>query len=46
MHYVQLIWAIIFGIFIFEEQTDPYTFIGASIIIASGIYLIKHENKT
>ncbi len=46
MHYIQLIWATIFGIFIFEEQTDPYTFIGASIIIASGIYLIRHENKS
>ena len=45
MHYVQILWAILFGIFIFEEQSDPYTFIGATIIIISGIYLLRKERK-
>lgn len=43
MQYSQIIWAAIFGLYFFQERTDTLTWVGASIIIASGIYIILRE---
>ncbi len=44
MQYSQIIWAIIFGHFIFGENIDIYTGIGTAIIIAAGIYIVLRED--
>ncbi|HSG36384.1 MAG TPA: DMT family transporter [Paracoccaceae bacterium] len=43
MQYSQIIWAAIFGYFIFSESVDLYTAVGAMIIIASGLYIVLRE---
>jgi S-adenosylmethionine uptake transporter len=43
MQYSQIIWAAIFGAIFFEETPDLYTVVGASVIIASGIYIVLRE---
>ncbi len=44
MQYSQIIWAIIFGHFIFGEEIDLYTGIGTAIIIAAGVYIVLRED--
>ncbi|MCV6823183.1 MULTISPECIES: DMT family transporter [Halocynthiibacter] len=44
MQYSQIIWASIFGYFIFNEQVDAMTYIGAGVIILSGIYIVVRES--
>ncbi len=46
MQYSQIIWASIFGYFIFGESLDVYTGVGAAIIIASGLYIVFRESRT
>ncbi|WP_031335793.1 DMT family transporter [Rhodopseudomonas sp. B29] len=41
--YVQLLWATLFGILLFGEIPDLWTFIGAAVIIASGVYTAHRE---
>lgn len=43
--YVRMIFALIFGIAVFNEQPDALTLVGAAIIIASGIYTVWRERK-
>jgi S-adenosylmethionine uptake transporter len=45
MQYSQMIWAILYGYVIFHEIPDEWTLIGASIIIASGIYIVLRESR-
>ncbi len=45
MQYSQIIWAIIFGHFLFGENIDLYTGVGTAIIIASGVYIVLREDK-
>ena len=44
MQYSQIIWATVFGIFVFNEYPDQGTVIGAAIIIASGLYIVLRES--
>jgi len=44
MQYSQIIWATLFGTFVFNESVDALTFLGAGIIIASGMYLVFRGN--
>jgi S-adenosylmethionine uptake transporter len=44
MQYSQIIWAIAFGYLLFGETVDLYTGLGASIIIAAGIYIVVRED--
>ena len=46
MQYSQMIWAAIYGALIFDESLDGYTILGASIIMASGIYIVLREGTT
>jgi S-adenosylmethionine uptake transporter len=43
MQYSQIIWAALFGWIFFNETTDMMTFVGAAIIIASGVYIVLRE---
>lgn len=43
--YTNLIWATLFGFFFFEELPNIMTFVGAGIIVTSGIYLFRREQR-
>ena len=44
--YTQLIWAVIFGYFVYDELFDIYTFIGSFLIVICGIIVLKvSKNK-
>lgn len=43
MQYSQMIWAVIYGWLLFGESVDAMTVLGASVIIASGIYIVMRE---
>ena len=45
MQYSQIIWATIYGFWFFGETIDMATGIGASIIIASGMYIVLRESR-
>ncbi|MCO4824126.1 MAG: DMT family transporter [Amylibacter sp.] len=45
MQYSQIIWATLFGYFLFSETIDTPTLIGSSIIIASGLYIVFRESS-
>ncbi|MAC79489.1 MAG: EamA family transporter [Rhodobacteraceae bacterium] len=44
MQYSQMIWAAIYGGIFFDEVPDTVTWIGAGIIISSGLYIVVREN--
>ena len=46
MQYSQIIWATIFGYLFFDELIDMNTAFGASIIIASGLYIVLRESRS
>lgn len=41
--YTEIIWAILFGAWIFGDYPDQWMLIGAAVIIVSGLYLIRSE---
>ena len=43
MQYSQIIWAAIYGTLLFSETPDLMTWIGAGLIIASGLYIVLRE---
>ncbi|MDP5306605.1 DMT family transporter [Paracoccus spongiarum] len=43
MQYSQILWATAYGWYLFGESVDMPTLIGASVIIASGIYIVWRE---
>ncbi|OIP83205.1 MAG: EamA family transporter [Rhodobacterales bacterium CG2_30_65_12] len=45
MQYSQIIWATLYGYFLFDERVDLPTVIGAGIIIASGVYIVFRESR-
>lgn len=45
MQYSQIIWATIYGWFIFNEILDRPTMIGAAVIIVSGLYIVWRERS-
>ena len=42
LDYIRLIWTIIAGYVIWQEIPDQYTWTGIIIIVASGIYIVRH----
>jgi drug/metabolite transporter (DMT)-like permease len=44
--YTELIWATVFGYLVFGEFPDLYTFIGAGVIAAAGIYVLYRERRS
>ena len=45
MQYSQIIWAAIFGYWLFGESIEPQTLLGAAIIILSGLYIVFRESR-
>lgn len=43
MQYSQIVWAAVYGWLFFDETADLFTWIGAAIIIASGLYIVLRE---
>lgn len=41
--YLQIVWMTISGLLVFGDRPDAWTFVGASIIIASGLYILHRE---
>lgn len=46
MQYSQIIWASIFGYYLFDEVMPKSTIIGAAVIISSGLYIVLRESGT
>lgn len=46
MQYSQFVWAVVFGTLFFDEFPDGMTWLGAAIIIASGLYILWRESRT
>jgi drug/metabolite transporter (DMT)-like permease len=46
LEYTGLLWATLFGYFLWQEVPDSYTLIGAGIIIASGLYMASHATRS
>lgn len=44
MQYSQMVWAAFYGSFFFGESVDGWTWIGAGIIIVSGLYIVARES--
>ncbi|MCB9989721.1 MAG: DMT family transporter [Rhodospirillales bacterium] len=44
-HYIQILWGVVLGYLLFSDIPDALTLVGAGIIIASGLWLIRHEHK-
>ncbi len=45
MQYSQIIWATIFGALIFGESPGTNTYIGAAIVICSGLFIVLRETR-
>ena len=45
MDYTSLIWAVLLGTWIFGELPTPWIWIGAPIIIASGLVIVWREHR-
>ena len=45
MQYSQIVWAAIFGFWLFGETIDTATLIGTAIIICSGLYIVFRESR-
>jgi drug/metabolite transporter (DMT)-like permease len=43
--YSQMTYAILAGLFVFGDMPDPLTLIGAAVIIASGLYVLRRETQ-
>jgi drug/metabolite transporter (DMT)-like permease len=43
--YTQLLWAVLLGWWIFENHPPPTTWLGAAVIIASGLYTVYREHR-
>lgn len=41
--YTQIVWMLVLGYLLFGDWPDPWTFVGAGIVIASGLYLLSRE---
>ena len=41
-----MLWAVLLGFLVFDEIPDKLTFLGATIIILSGIFTIYRESLT
>ena len=45
MDYTSLLWATMFGIWLFAELPTPWIWVGAPIIIASGLVIVWREHR-
>jgi len=45
LHYIQMLWAVLLGYFVFQDHVDLWTVAGSVVIICSGIYLLQLAKK-
>jgi drug/metabolite transporter (DMT)-like permease len=45
MDYTSLLWAVLLGSWIFGELPNPWTWVGAPVIIASGLVIVWREHR-
>lgn len=45
MDYTSLLWAVLLGLWVFGELPSPWTWIGAPIIVASGLVIVWREHR-
>jgi drug/metabolite transporter (DMT)-like permease len=45
MDYTSLLWAVLLGSWLFGEVPTPWTWVGAPIIIASGLVIVWREHR-
>lgn len=43
--YTRLVFALLFGVFVFSERPDAMTLLGSLLIVVSGIYTLMHSRK-
>jgi drug/metabolite transporter (DMT)-like permease len=43
LSYAQLIWATMYGYLVFDHIPSPLTWLGAAIVVASGLYVLRRE---
>lgn len=43
--YLQMVWMILSGYFVFGQLPDNWTLAGAAIIVASGLYIVHREHR-
>lgn len=43
--YLQMVWMIGFGYFLFDDLPDVWTLVGAAIIVSSGLYIVHREHR-
>jgi drug/metabolite transporter (DMT)-like permease len=43
--YLQLVWAIILSYFVFADLPNRWTWLGAAIVVSSGLYLLHRERR-
>ena len=41
--YTQIVWSTLIGLFVFGSLPGPHTFIGAAIVVGSGLYILHRE---
>ena len=46
LDFTRLIWASLFGFFIFAESLDLWIVVGAGIIVASGTVMLYQEDRS
>ncbi len=44
--YTSLLWAVVFGYFVFNEVPDVYTLFGSAIVVATGLFTLYREIVT
>ncbi|MCV0394879.1 MAG: DMT family transporter [Rhizobiaceae bacterium] len=44
--YLQMLWTLFFGYMLFGDVPDRWTVVGASIIVASGLYLMHRDRRS
>ncbi|GLQ35194.1 membrane protein [Amylibacter marinus] len=44
MQYSQILWASLYGAWFFNESLEKFTWIGAAVIVASGLYIVIRES--
>ena len=45
LHYSQMVWGILAGVFIFDTPPEINTFIGGGLIVCSGLWLFFYEHR-
>lgn len=43
--FTAMIWAVLFGIFVFNDFPDVYTWVGASVVIGAGLFMLAMDHS-